>query len=172
MTINIRQAIPSDAVRLWQLICDLAAFQGHPGAVRTSPESLRQQMENATPPFECLVADADGCLVGFALYYHNYSTWEGKQGIYLEDFYVTDQCRGTGVGKMLLSTLADLALKRGCARIDWNVLSTNHMALRFYERIGGSALNDWITWRLDKQHLSALALQPEICNGLTNGSQP
>jgi GNAT superfamily N-acetyltransferase len=160
MTIDIRLAMPADSVRLWQLICDLAVFQGHPGAVLTSPDSLRQQMESESPPFECLVADANGHLVGFALFFHNYSTWEGKQGIYLEDFYVDGECRGTGVGKMLLSTLADLALKRGCARIDWNVLSTNQSALRFYERIGGVALGDWITWRLDKQRLSALALQP------------
>jgi GNAT superfamily N-acetyltransferase len=158
MTINIRLAKPEDAGQLWKLIGDLARFQGHPDAVRITSDVLQEQMESEKPPFQCLVADVDGELIGFALFFHNYSTWEGKPGIYLEDFYVNGQWRGGGVGKMLLSSLADLALKGGCARIDWSVLATNQTALRFYERIGGVALNDWMSWRLDMAGMSELSL--------------
>ena len=158
MTVNIRLAKPDDADQLWQLICDLARFQGHPGAVRVTADVLKEQMESPEPPFQCLVAEVDFDLIGFALFFHNYSTWEGKQGIYLEDFYVNEAWRGAGVGKMLLAALADLALKRGCARLDWSVLSTNETALRFYERVGGVVLPDWTSWRLDRLAMSALSL--------------
>jgi ribosomal protein S18 acetylase RimI-like enzyme len=148
MTINIRMANPADSHSLWQLICDLAAFQGHPGAVKTTPETLRKQLEASQPPFECLVAESKGVLVGFALFFQSYSTWEGKAGIYLEDLYVSPSTRGLGVGKLLFEKLAELGESRGCARIDWTVLWSNLSALNFYEKIGAQNLSDWSHFRL------------------------
>jgi GNAT superfamily N-acetyltransferase len=156
VTIDIRLALPDDATQLWQLICNLAAFQGQPNAVRITSDQLRNQMLSPTPPFECLVAEESNVLIGFALFFHNYSTWEGERGIYLEDFYVCDQYRGAGVGKMLLCALASLALERQCARIDWNVLTSNQTALDFYQRIGASSLSSWLSQRLDRNGMTAL----------------
>jgi GNAT superfamily N-acetyltransferase len=141
-------ANPDDSHSLWQLICDLAAFQGHPGAVKTTPQTLRDQLGALQPPFECLVAESNNILVGFALFFQSYSTWEGKAGIYLEDLYVCPSTRGLGVGKLLLMKLADLGASRGCARIDWTVLRSNISALDFYEKIGALNLSDWSHFRL------------------------
>jgi GNAT superfamily N-acetyltransferase len=148
VSVNIRMANSVDSHSLWQLICDLAAFQGHPGVVKTKPETLSEQLASSRPPFECLVAESNNELVGFALFFHSYSTWEGKSGIYLEDLYVCPSTRGLGIGKLLLEKLAEIGASRGCARIDWTVLRSNLSALDFYEKIGAQNLSDWSHFRL------------------------
>ena len=94
-----------------------------------------------------------------ALFFHNYSTWRGKQGIYLEDLYVPEQHRGVGIGELLLATLARIAETRGCPRLEWQVLDWNTPAINFYETLGAKVMNDWLPCRLQGPELSALAIK-------------
>lgn len=148
MTIDIRMATAADADALWQLIYDLAAYQGHPDAVKLTASQLREQLELERPPFECLVAETNGSLVAFALFFQSYSTWEGKAGLYLEDLYVCPKVRGAGVGRLLIAALAKLGASRGCGRIDWTVLRSNLSAVDFYDKLGAQNLSDWSHYRL------------------------
>jgi len=103
------------------------------------------------------VAELGGDTVGFALWFLNFSTWEGVHGIYLEDLYVSPEHRGSGAGRALLTTLARLAHERGYARVEWSVLNWNEPAIGFYERIGAEPMADWTTYRLTGSALTSLA---------------
>ena len=116
-------------------------------------------MESDHPPFECLIAEVDGEPQGFALFFRNYSTWRGQPGIYLEDLFVPERHRGTGLGKLLLATLARLTVERGGTRLEWQVLDWNQPSIDFYERIGAEVKRDWLPCRLDGEALSSLATQ-------------
>ena len=113
-------------------------------------------MSSARPPFECLLAEAGGKALGFALFFHTYSTWRGKQGIFLEDLFVPPQHRGRGVGKRLLVERARIAVARDCPRLEWSVLDWNESAIRFYEQLGARSMPEWIHYRLTDAPLAAL----------------
>ena len=155
--LTIRFARPGDAQVIFDFIYALAVYELEPDAVEASPESLRAQLEQDNPPFECLIAEVDSEPQGFALFFHNYSTWRGKQGIYLEDLFVPEQHRGTGLGKSLLAALAALAVERDCPRLEWQVLDWNQPSIEFYEAIGADVKRDWLPCRLHGEPLSALA---------------
>ena len=155
MAVTIRDATPDDAQSIHRFICELAAYEREPDAVEVTPETLRAQLESPTPPFESLVAELDGAPVGFALFFHNYSTWRGCQGIHLEDLYVTPDARGRGIGRGLLDRLRAIARARNCARLEWAVLDWNTPAIRFYETLGAEPLGEWTTWRLTGPALEA-----------------
>lgn len=158
MPARLRAAGPDDAETLRRLIVDLATYEREPAAVHVTVDELRDQLAAARPPFECLLAeDDDGAAVGFALYFHNYSTWRGRQGLYLEDLYVEPARRGHGIGRQLLARLAQLALERGCARMEWAVLDWNAPAIAFYTRLGARAMAEWTTFRLTDAALRELA---------------
>ncbi len=157
MGLTIRFATADDAATIHRFICELAEYERAPDAVETTPECLRTQLSSGTRPFECLLAEADGEALGFALFFHNYSSWRGCQGIYLEDLFVPPRYRGNGVGRVLLQTLAAIAVKRGCARMEWAVLDWNKPAFAFYERIGAVQMDDWVLCRLSGPALSELA---------------
>ncbi len=158
MNAHLRRAGPDDADEIHRLIVALATYEREPDAVVTTAAGLRAQLAALRPPFECLVVDeGEGRLVGFALYFHNYSTWRGRPGLYLEDLFVEPACRGRGYGRRLLTRLAEIAVERGCARMEWAVLDWNTPAIGFYERLGARPLADWTIFRLTGDPLAALA---------------
>ena len=157
MSIQLRAAGPEDAAQIHRLIVALATYEREPDAVEATPEDLRAQLSAPRPPFECLLAELDGAVVGFALYFHNYSTWRGRPGLYLEDLFVEPVARGRGVGRRLLTALAELAVARGCARMEWMVLDWNVLALGFYAQLGAAPVAGWTAYRLTGEPLAALA---------------
>jgi GNAT superfamily N-acetyltransferase len=157
MTPTVRPATPDDAELIHRFVCELAEYEREPAAVKTTSEGLRAQMLLARPPFECAIAELDGEPAGFALFFHNYSTWTGKPGIYLEDLFVRPTARGRGLGKALLVHLARLACERGCGRFEWAVLDWNRPAIEFYEALRAVPMSEWTVYRLAGDALQRLA---------------
>jgi GNAT superfamily N-acetyltransferase len=158
MDINIRLAVPADAEDIHRFICELAVYEREPNAVRVTVAELAEQLASSSPPFECLMAETlEGTSIGFAVFFESYSTWRGRSGIYLEDLYVPEPIRGRGVGGKLFQHLGQIALQRGCARLEWAVLDWNQPAIDFYHTMGATRLEEWTTWRLTDEPLVALA---------------
>jgi GNAT superfamily N-acetyltransferase len=157
MSITIRQAGVGDAATILHFITELARYEREPDAVETTVERLTAQLSEERPPFECLLAEVDGEPRGFALWFHNYSTWRGVRGVHLEDLFVPEQHRGQGIGKLLLATLARIAVERGCARLEWQVLDWNRPSIEFYEALGAQVMREWLPCRLDGAGLDSLA---------------
>ena len=157
MTFVIRAANPDDASAIHGFIYELAVYEKEPDAVEATPESIREQMESDRPPFECVIGQVDGTPVGMALFFQSYSTWKGVPGIYLEDLYVQPDHRGAGYGGALLAELARLAVERGFARVDWQVLDWNTPSIEFYESVDSEIKRDWIPCRLTGDALTAMA---------------
>lgn len=157
MTFVIRPANPDDASAIHGFIYELAVYEKEPDAVEATPESIREQMESDRPPFECVIGEVDGTPVGMALFFQSYSTWKGVPGIYLEDLYVQPDHRGAGYGGALLAELARLAVERGFARVDWQVLDWNTPSIEFYESVDSEIKRDWIPCRLTGDALTAMA---------------
>lgn len=153
----VRLATPDDAAVLHRLIVALATYEREPDAVVVEPETLRAQLASDDPPFECLVADTEQGVVAFALFFHNYSTWRGRRGLYLEDLFVVPEHRGRGIGRRLLVELARIAVARGCARMEWSVLDWNAPAIGFYRTLGAVPQDGWTTYRLTGEPLERLA---------------
>lgn len=152
--ITIRPAAPTDIPLILELIRDLAAYEREPDAVVATPELLRDHLFGTRPYAECVIGEVDGNAQGFALFFHNYSTWRGRPGLYLEDLFVRPASRGVGLGKALFTHLARLAVSRGCARMEWAVLDWNEPAIGFYRGMGAVALDEWTVWRLTGEALS------------------
>ena len=157
MTDPIRKATPADVGDILQLIRDLAAYEREPDAVQATVESLYGTLFGPTPTAEAIVAETDGEVVGMALYFTNFSTWSGRDGLYLEDLYVKPQARSQGLGKALLRRLARIAVARGCARVEWSVLDWNTPALDFYKSLGARPMSEWTVHRLDGEALATFA---------------
>lgn len=155
--VQLRSATPDDCELIFELITELAVYEREPQAVETSPAVLRAQLESDRCPFECLIADLDGEPAGFALFFQNYSTWKGRPGLYLEDLFVRDSARKSGVGGALLVALARIAVERGYGRMEWSVLDWNQLAIDFYRSLGAVPMSDWTTFRLAGEPLKELA---------------
>ena len=155
--LTIRFATEADAATLHRFICDLAAYEQQPDAVEVTVATLREQLAQPRPPFECLLAEQDEQSLGFALFFPNYSTWQGKPGIYLEDLFVHPEHRRRGVGLALMSDLSRLAIDRGCARLEWAVLDWNEPSLAFFESIGAQGMDAWRLFRLTAAPLVQLS---------------
>jgi len=153
----IRPARPADAATILRFIRDLAAFEREPDAVEATEETLDEALFGAHPAAEAVIAEQDGQPLGFALFFHNFSTWTGRRGLYLEDLYVTPDARGRGIGGALLRHLAGIAVARGCARFEWSVLDWNAEAIAVYRRIGAVGMEDWTVQRLSGEPLRRLA---------------
>ena len=151
----VREARESDNDRIRQLIVDLATYERAAHEVKTTTEQLRVALFGPQPAAYALVAEMDHAVVGFALYFRNFSTWEGVHGLYLEDLYVMPEYRGSGLGKGLLLSLAELAVQRGYARLEWAVLDWNQPAIDFYRSLGAVAMDEWTVYRLSGEALSA-----------------
>lgn len=153
----IREARRDDVPIILQLIHDLAVYEKEPDAVRNTPEGLEEALFASNPRIFAHVAEDDGGVQGFALWFLNYSTWEGVHGIYLEDLYVRPEARGAGYGKALLQTLAGIAAERGYARVEWSVLNWNEPSIQFYRSLGALPQEEWTTFRLSGAPLAGFA---------------
>ena len=153
----IRPARPADIPAIHALIRDLAAYERGLDQVTTTADDLRAALLAPQPSLFAHVAEADGEVVGFALWFISYSTWAGRHGIYLEDLYVTPQRRGQGHGKALLAELARICVQRGYRRLEWWVLDWNTPARGFYASLGATAMDEWTVHRLTGPALAALA---------------
>ena len=140
-----------------QFIRDLADYEKLAHAVNTDRDTLARYLFGARPMAEVLIAERQGDAIGFALFFHNFSTFEGRPGLYLEDLFVRPEARGSGAGKALLVRLAQLAIERDCARLEWSVLDWNEPAIAVYRAIGAVPMDEWTIQRLDGDALQALA---------------
>jgi GNAT superfamily N-acetyltransferase len=159
--LDIHPALPADVPLLLQLIRELAEYENLLPEVVATDDLLYQALFGPRPVVEAVVARSDGAAAGFALYFHNFSTFLGKSGIYLEDLFVRPAYRGQGIGKSLLVHLAQLAVARGCGRFEWAVLDWNRPARDFYEGLGARSVPQWMLHRIAGpalQHLAAGAL--------------
>ncbi|MDI2033840.1 hypothetical protein PJL15_00940 [Paenarthrobacter nitroguajacolicus] len=152
----IRQATADDVPAILRMIHDLAIYEKEPDAVKNTPEKLTEVLFGENPRVYATIAEnAAGTVQGFALWFLNYSTWEGVHGIYLEDLYVEPDARGEGHGKALLQHLAATAVERGYARVEWSVLNWNEPSINFYKNLGAFPMEEWSTFRLTGDALDA-----------------
>jgi len=152
----LRSPVVSDVPAIFSLIQALAEYEKLTHAVTGTLEALELDLFGDRPVIEAVVAEVDSQIVGFALFFQNYSTFLTKRGIYLEDIFVLPTHRGSGIGKALIVYLANLAVIRGCGRLEWSVLDWNQPAISFYEAIGAKVLPDWRICRLSDEALTKL----------------
>lgn len=156
MTLLIRAAEPSDVPLIADLIRQLAKFEKLEDEVVMTEELLRAGLFGPRPYAETVIAEDDAQPIGFALFFHTFSTFLARPGMYLEDLFVLAEHRGHGVGRALLAHLAQIAIERGCGRLEWAVLNWNQEAIRFYERLGARPNSEWTVYRLTGEALSSL----------------
>ena len=152
----IREAKVEDIQVIYELIVELAIYEKEPDAVVASAEHIQENLFGANPVAYCHVAEVDGQVVGIAIWFLNYSTWQGKHGIYLEDLYIRPEFRGRGFGKALLKHLAALCNERGYGRFQWWVLDWNESAIEFYRGLGAEAMDEWTVYRVSGKGLEEL----------------
>lgn len=159
---NVRAARPTDVGAIHHFVCELAAFEQAPDEVASTPEMFLEALFGPDPAAEALMAERPGAdgqpeCVGFAIFYHTFSTWTGKRGIWLDDLYISPDARGSGAGGALLQAVARIAVERGCARFEWWVLDWNEPALAFYRSRGAVAQDEWTVQRLSGDALLRFA---------------
>ncbi|MEA3291580.1 MAG: GNAT family N-acetyltransferase [Pseudomonadota bacterium] len=157
LKIEIREAVESDVPVLLGFIRELAEYEKLSDDVVADERTVRATLFGPRPVAEAMVASFDSRDVGFALFFHNYSTFLGRAGLYLEDLYVQPAARGAGVGQALFGRLVELALERDCHRMEWSVLNWNSPAIRFYETLGAEPLDQWTVYRLTRTALEKLS---------------
>jgi GNAT superfamily N-acetyltransferase len=155
--LTVRPAVAQDCALILSLIHELADFEKLTREVIATEELLRETLFGAKPYAEAIIACLDLRPVGFALYFHNYSTFLGRPGIHLEDLFVRSEARGKGIGKQMLAYVANVAQKRNCGRLEWRVLDWNAEAIGFYRRLGSTSMDAWVTHRLTGDALTTLA---------------
>lgn len=153
----LRPAEPADVPVLFQLIQALAEYEKLSHAVTGTADALKEHLFGSRPYAEAIIVEYAGQAVGFALFFPNFSTFLTQPGIYLEDLFVLPEYRRQGIGKAILSYLAQLAVERGCGRLEWSVLDWNEPAIAFYRRMGASILEDWRICRVTGESLTQLA---------------
>jgi GNAT superfamily N-acetyltransferase len=154
---RIRRIVPSDVERVVTLVHELADYEKAPQECHLTEEQLRVALFGPSPALFGHVAELDGEVVGFALWFLSFSTWRGVHGIYLEDLFVRPACRGSGLGRALLTALARECVERGYERFEWSVLDWNAPAIGFYESLGATPVDGWTRYRLADDALTALA---------------
>jgi len=158
MSFAIRNANESDVPLIFQFIRDLAEYERLSHKVVANEERLRATLFGNPRFAEVIIGEEDGAPVGFALFFHNYSTFLARPGVYLEDLFVKPEARGRGCGKALLTRLAAIAKERDCGRVEWAVLDWNEPSIRFYRSLGATSLDDWKIFRLTGDALDKLAM--------------
>jgi GNAT superfamily N-acetyltransferase len=153
----IRPATSKDAALIVQFVRDLAEYERDPKAAVATEEDFLRDGFGADPKFKVVFAEWDGKPAGFALFFYNYSTWQGRPGLYLEDLFVKPEFRGKGIGKALLLHLAKIAVENNCGRYQWQVLDWNEPAIQFYKSLGAEMMKEWLTMRVDGDALKKLA---------------
>lgn len=154
---TIRPAQPSDVAHIHAMIIELAVFEKLEHLVVATEELLHEGLFGARPACEAIIGEEDGEVVTFALFFHNFSTFLTKKGLYLEDLYVKQAHRGKGFGKQMLVKLAQLAVERDCGRFEWSVLDWNEPAINFYKAVGADVMPDWRICRVTGPALTQLA---------------
>lgn len=157
MKIRIERATERDVSVILQMIRELAEYERMADQVVATEDGLREALFTGRRDAEVLLAYADDRPAGFALFFHNFSTFVGRRGLYLEDLFVKPALRGSGIGKMLLVELARIALERNCGRFEWSVLDWNEPAIGFYKKLGAVPLDDWTMFRVSGEALTRLA---------------
>jgi GNAT superfamily N-acetyltransferase len=156
-TFTIRPATPADVTHIMGMIVELAVFEKLEHMVVATEDLLHEGLFGAKPSCEAIIGEADGEVVTFALFFHNFSTFLTKKGLYLEDLYVRQVHRGKGYGSQMLKHLARIAVERQCGRFEWSVLDWNMPAINFYKSMGAEILPDWRICRVTGEPLTALA---------------
>ncbi len=154
---TIRPAGIDDVPVILELIKDLATYERAPNDVVATEEGLKEVLFGAKPAAEVLIAREGKEAVGFAVFFHNFSTWLGRPGLYLEDLFVRPEKRGSGYGRALLVHLARIAQERGCGRMEWAVLDWNEPAIGFYRKLGAVPMHEWTVFRLTPDEIDRLA---------------
>ena len=154
---EIRTTTEADIPIILQLIRDLAEYERAPDAVVATETGLREVLFGSKPSAEVLLALEKAEPVGFAVFFHNFSTWLGRPGLYLEDLFVKPEKRGKGYGRALLERLAQIAKERGCGRMEWAVLDWNEPAIQFYRKLGAKPMDEWTVFRLTQEGIAKLA---------------
>ena len=157
MSLIIRDAQIKDSSDILRFIKELARYEKAEHEVTATVEMIEDSIFGAASTVKAVICERDKKPVGFAVYFFNYSTWQGKNGLYLEDLFVTESERGTGAGKLLLRHLARIAVQENCGRFEWNVLDWNEPAIRFYKSIGAVEKSEWRGYQLVGEKLLALA---------------
>lgn len=160
MPVTVRAAVATDLPLINALIRELAEYEQLLHDVRFEEDSLGPYLFGPKPMAEVLIGEVDGAACGFALFFHNFSTFEGRPGIYLEDLFVRAPARGAGLGRALLAELARLATLRGCVRLEWSVLDWNAPSIAFYRKLGARSQDEWTGMRLSGAELRQLAATP------------
>ena len=160
--LSIRKATPADVPLILDLIRGLAEYEREPNAVVATEQDLLRDGFGLEPKYRCLIAEWDSKPAGFAFFFFNYSTWLGRPGLYLEDLFVWPEMRGKGIGKALLQKLAQIAVEENCYGMRWQVLEWNEPAIKFYDTLGASIMDEWETMRLMEPALSRLAGMEEV----------
>ena len=160
--VHLRDATPDDVPEIIRLIRDLAAYERAPDSAVATPVLIRDALFGAERVASAVLAELDSgdgsrIVAGFALWFHNFSTWTGRRGLYLEDLFVRPEYRGRGIGVALLRHLAALAVARNCARMEWSVLDWNVDAIRFYEQLGARPMDGWTVYRMTDDAIRTLA---------------
>ena len=154
---EIRTTTEADVPVILSLIRELADYERAPDAAIATEAGLREVLFGSKPCAEVLLALEKGEPVGFAVYFHNFSTWLGRPGLYLEDLFVRPDVRGKGYGRALLERLARIAQERGCGRMEWAVLDWNEPAIQFYKKLGAEPMGEWTVFRLTREGIAKLA---------------
>jgi len=157
VTLLIRDAIAADAPTILRFIRELAIYENAEHEVKATVESIRASIFGKDSVTSALICEREGQPIGFAVWFLSYSTWLSRNGLYLEDLYVTPDARGSGAGKALLKRLAAIAVEKGCGRFEWSVLDWNEPAIRVYQAIGAEAQDEWVRYRLSGEALKAFA---------------
>lgn len=155
--LNIRRATAADADTVATLVRELADYEKLLHEAKADAEDFRRELTAEHPVIHVMIAEWNGEPVGFALYFFNYSTFVGRQGLYLEDLFVRPSMRSKGIGRALLRALARIARDRGCGRMEWAVLDWNEPALKFYQSLGARRMTEWIVHRLTPVEIGRLA---------------
>ncbi|TPW29555.1 GNAT family N-acetyltransferase [Pararhizobium mangrovi] len=155
--IDVRAAVPTDAGTILTFVRELAAFEHAGHEVVATEAAVRESIFAEGSHVEALIAEIGGEPAGFAVYFYNYSTWQGRKGLYLEDLYVSPERRGLGAGKALLKRLAAIARDNACGRFEWSVLDWNSEAMAVYDSVGARPQNEWIRYRIEGDALERLA---------------
>lgn len=154
MTLSIRPATTDDCDTILSFIRELAIYEKAEHEVKASVDDIQNSLFCDEPRVFGLIAELNGKPIGFAIYFYNYSTWLGKHGIYLEDLYVSPSSRGSGAGKALLKSLAQIATEKGLGRVEWSVLDWNTPAIDFYKAMGATEQDEWTVYRLTGKALN------------------
>lgn len=155
--VSIREATAADAALILRFIRELAIYEKAESSVQTDEAGIRDSLFDAGAKAHALICEADGAPIGYAVYFFNYSTWLGRNGIYLEDLYVSPEHRGGGAGKALLQHIARIAVAQNCGRFEWSVLDWNTPAIAFYEAAGAKPQSEWTVYRMEGEALRAFA---------------